>query len=408
MMPKRHTTLPALVWQMLLMGLLGLSGIIFVPLLMRTADVQLMANVLVAQVCVYYLLLLVQFGSVISGPAAMARAADAAGKAQVWHQVLHSKWLLAMPVTLLFGWTFVSFAWGQWYLLWSALLVVAFAVNSNWFLQAHQNFASGTAFAALGVGLSVCMLWMLPPDGVWLVLILAMPQVSLGFGTWLVARRVCTGLKHTKPSWQGALGLLLKDAPLVASQLLLLAATTLGTVVVGSLAESQTTAAYAATEKLFNLGATVMVGLYMVLYPRFADWFYQDRTVYWVKTKQLFLVSLIGGGLLAVLLHLAGAELMALYLPDSMASIVAPVLGPFAVWLGLCLSQHVLTSYLVLAERQRLVLWANAWVMAVTVGVGFAFAQSSPIDWVYGMLAGQAVALAWLYRLYARDQVLRS
>ena len=408
MMPKRRTMIHALVWQMLLMGLLGLSGIIFVPLLLLTADAQLMANVLVAQVSVYYLVLLVQFGFVISGPAAMASAADAAGKAQVWLKAMHSKWLLAMPVAVIFGLTFVSFSWGQWHLLWFVLLVVAFAVNSNWYLQAQQNFVSGTAFAAFGVGLSVYMFWMFPSDGTWLVLILVMPQVSLGFGTWWVARKACLGLMHTQPSLQGALGLLRKDAPLVASHLLLLAATTLGTVVVGALADPLTTAAYAATEKLFNLGATVMVGFYMALYPRFADYFYSDRTVFWVKTKQLFLALMGGGVLLAVLLHLAGTELMALYLPQSMASIVVPALQPFAVWLGLCLSQHVLISYLVLAERQRLVLWANAWVLAVTVAVGFAFAQSSPIDWVYGMVAGQAAALAWLYRLYVQDQVLRA
>ncbi len=408
MMPKRHTTLPALVWQMFLMGLLGLSGIIFVPLLLRSADAQLMANVLVAQVSVYYLVLLVQFGFVISGPAAVARAADTAGKAQVWQKAMHSKWLLAMPVAVIFGLAFVSFAWGQWHLLWFVLLVVAFAVNSNWFLQAQQNFVSGTAFAAFGVGLSACMLWMLPSDGAWLVLILVMPQVSLGFGTWWVARKACLGLAHTQPSWRGDLDLLRKDAPLVASQLLLLAATTLGTVVVGALAEPQTTAAYAATEKLFNLGATVMVGLYMALYPRFADWFYSDRSVYWAKTKQLLGASLCCGGLLAVLLHVAGAELMALYLPEPLASIVVSALPALAIWLGLCLSQHVLTSYLVLAERHRLVLLANACVLAVTVAVGSAFAQSNPINWVYGMVAGQVVAFVCLYRLYAHDQVLRS
>ena len=407
-MPNLPNALTAMAWQMLFMGLLGLSGVIFVPLLLHSADAQLMANVLVAQVSVYYLVLLVQFGFVISGPAAVARAADPASKAQVWQKAMHSKWLLAMPVAVIFGLAFVSFAWGQWHLLWFVLLLVAFAVNSNWFLHAQQNFVSGTTFAVFGVGLSACILWVLPPDGVWLVLILVMPQVSLGFGTWWAARKACLGLPHTQPSWQDGLGLLRKDVPLVASQLLMLAATTLGTVVVGALAESQMTAAYAATEELFNLGATVLVGLYMALYPRFADWLYSDRTLYWVKTKQLLQVSLGGGGLLAVLLHVAGLELMALYLPEALASIVVSALPAFALWLGLCLSQHVLTTYLVLAQRSRLVLWANAWVLAVTVAAGLSFAQTSPIDWVYGMVTGQAMALAWLCRLYAQDEVLTS
>jgi O-antigen/teichoic acid export membrane protein len=397
-----------MVWQMLLMGLLGLSGIIFVPLLLRSAEAQLMANVLVAQVSVYYLVLLVQFGAIISGPAAVAKVSGATGKAQVWQNAMSTKLLLALPVALLFGFVFVTSSWGQWYLLWFALLLVAFSVNSNWFLQSQQNFAVGAAFAALGVGISVCMLWVFPPDGEWLVLILVMPQVCLGCGTWWVARRACLGVSLTQPSWQESFGLLRKDVPLVASQLLLLASTTLGTVVMGMLADVQTTAAYAATEKLFNLGATVLVGIYMALYPQFADLFYSDRSVYWAKTKQLLLASLGGGLLLAVSLQLAGGELMALYLPEYLASIVIPALKPFAMWLGLCLSQHVLTSYLVLAERQGLVLWANALVLVVTVIVGYVFAQSCPIDWVYGMVVGQSVALVWLYKLYRKDRVLQS
>lgn len=71
-----------LLFALMLMGLLYLSGIIFVPVLLRTADAQLMATVLVAQVYVYYLVLLVQFGFSWSGPAALARAAHAAGVAQ--------------------------------------------------------------------------------------------------------------------------------------------------------------------------------------------------------------------------------------------------------------------------------------------------------------------------------------
>jgi hypothetical protein len=95
--------------------------------------------------------------------------------------------------------------------------------------------------------------------------------------------------------WRDSLGLLRQDAPLVASQLLLLASTTLGTVVVGQLANADTTAAYAATEKLFNLGATVLVGLYMALYPRLASLFYADRGVYWQKIKLILLVCVAGG-----------------------------------------------------------------------------------------------------------------
>jgi O-antigen/teichoic acid export membrane protein len=405
-MPKLHFTLPALVWQMLLMGLLGLSGIIFVPVLLRTADAQLMATVLVAQVYVYFLVLLVQFGFGWSGPAALARAAYPAGVATVWHNSVKAKLLLlAGPVALLFGLGYSCMAWGQWYLLWFVLLLVAFAMNSNWLLQAQHNFAAGVGFTGLGVALSALMLCAHEFDGAWVVLILVMPQVCLGVGSWWVARQACAGVEVVDADWRSSLGVLRKDAPLVASQLLLLASTTLGTVVVGWLADAQTTAAYAATEKLFNLGATVVVGLYMALYPRFAAWFYSDRTVYWKKTKQLLLAALLASVGLAVILNAVGPLLMSVYLPEYLAQKVVPVLLPFALWLGMCISQHVLTSYLVLAERNRKVLWVNACVLLVTVLVSYVFALNDPVTWVYGMVAGQVLALVLLLQLYRKDRV---
>jgi O-antigen/teichoic acid export membrane protein len=202
------------------------------------------------------------------------------------------------------------------------------------------------------------------------------------------------------------LGLLRKDAPLVASQLLLLASSTLGTVVVGQLADAGTTAAYAATEKLFNLGATVFVGLYMALYPRLASLFYTDRGVYWQKIKLILLVCLAGGLGLAALLAFVGPVLIGLYLPAHMAMLVVPVLSPFALWLGLCISQHVLISCLVLSEQHQMVLWANGWVLVLTLLVGYAFALNTPVAWVYGMLAGQLLALVWLMLLYRKDRAV--
>lgn len=404
-MPKLHLTLPALVWQMLLMGLLGLSGIIFVPVLLRLADAQLMATVLVAQVYVSYLVLLVQFGFGWSGPAALARAGHAAGVAQVWHSSVKAKLLLlAGPVALLFGVGYASLASGQWYLLSFVLLLGAFAMNSNWFLQAQHNFAAGVGFTGLGVGMSALMLCSHEFDGVWVVLVLVMPQVCLGVGSWWVARQACAGVEVADADWRSSLGVLRKDVSLVASQLLLLASTTLGTVVVGGLADAHTTAAYAATEKLFNLGATLVVGLYMALYPRFAAWFYSDRPVYWEKTKQLLLAALLTGVGLVVMLNAVGPLLMAVYLPEHLAQKVVPVLLPFALWLGMCISQHVLTSYLVLAERNHRVLWVNACVLAVTVLVGYAFALNNPVAWVYGMVAGQVLALMLLLQLYCKDR----
>lgn len=416
-MPKLQHKLPAWVWQMLLMSLLGLSGIIFVPVLLRLSDAQLLATVLVAQVYVYYLVVLVQFGFAWSGPAAVAKSANVSGVAKVWRDSISAKlFLLLIPVGFMFGVGLISLAWGQWFLLCFVLLLAAFAVNSNWFLQAQHNFAAGVSFAALGVFLSALILWALVDgwnktdapfaNGAWVVLLLVLPQVCLGVGSWWLARQACAGTEVSDAHWRGSLGLLRKDAPLVASQLLLLASTTLGTVVVGQLADADTTAAYAATEKLFNLAATVLVGLYMALYPRLARFFYSDRGVYWKKLKQLLLVCMAGGLGLAALLVFVGPVLIGLYLPAHMALLVAPVLSPFALWLGLCMSQHVLTTCLVLAEQHQMVLWANGWVLAVTLLVGCAFASNTPVDWVYGMLAGQLLALVWLLRLYRKDRAV--
>jgi O-antigen/teichoic acid export membrane protein len=417
-MPKLQYNLPVWVWQMLLMGLLGLSGIIFVPVLLRWTDPQLMATVLVAQVYVYYLVVLVQFGFAWSGPAALARAADDLEVAQVWRRSVRAKFLLMfVPVGLLFGVGFVGLAWGQWYLLGFVLLLVAFAANSNWLLQAQHHFAAGVGFAALGVALSALVLEVFADtfanQGVWVVLVLVLPQVCLGVGSWWLAYRAnkaheacACGSASVGSNWQASLDVLRQDAPLVASQLLLLASTTLGTVVVGHLADANTTAAYAATEKLFNLAATVVVGLYMALYPRLAAMFYADRGLYWLKIKRLLLVCVCGGLGLAVLFAIAGPMLMGLYLPTQMVQLVNPVLLPFALWLGLCISQHVLTSYLVLAERHTMVLWVNGCVLAVTLLVGYALALHHPVAWVYGMLAGQVVALVLLLALYRKERAL--
>ena len=407
---------PAWVWQSLLMGLLGLSGILFVPILLRCASPQLMASVMVAQVYVYYLVVVVQYGFAFSGAAAVARAAqavDLSSTAQVWRSSVRGKLLLLTgPVAAVFSMGYMCIAWGQYYVWVFALLLVAYALNSNWWLQAHQRFAPAVGFALLGVLASALVVYGLvgcyvpvaaTVQGAWLVLVLVLPQVCVGVGTWWVARRACARLRpavndESKLSW------LLSDAPLVASQLLLLASTTLGTLVVGGVADANTTAAYAATEKLFNLAATALVGLYMALYPRIAALFYADRAQYWRATQRLMLACVCGCLGFGALLAWLGPVLLGWYLPAHMVALVAPALGPIGLWLGLCISQHVLTSYLVLAERKRLVLWANVCVLLATVVVGYVCAHSTPVAWVYGMVAGQVLALAWLLCVCRQDR----
>ncbi len=415
-MPKLHHAIPVWVWQMLLMGLLGLSGIIFVPVLLRWADPQLMAAVLVAQVYVYYLVVLLQYGFALSGPAAVARAANAASAAQVWRSSVRGKLLLlAGPVAVVFGVGYVCMAWGQWYVWVFAALLGAYALNSNWWLQAQLRFATAVGFAALGVMSSAGVVYALvggyvgdatSSQGAWLVLALVLPQVCVGVGTWWVARLSANNATKQPACSADNISWLRTDAPLVASQLLLLASTTLGTVVVGGLADATTTAAYAATEKLFNLAATVLVGLYMALYPRLAGLFYSNRVLYWRTTQQLLLVCVCGGLVLAAVLALVGPVLLGWYLPTHMVALVAPVLWPLGLWLGLCVSQHTLTSYLVLAERKHMVLWANACVLLATVVVGYACALSTPVAWVNGMVAGQVLALVWLLSMCRQEKAI--
>jgi O-antigen/teichoic acid export membrane protein len=401
---------------MLLMGLLGLSGIIFVPVLLRWADPQLMATVLVAQVYVYYLVVLVQYGFAFSGPAAVARAANAASVTQVWRSSVRGKLLLLVgPVAVVFGVGYVCMVWGQWYVWVFAALLGAHALNSNWWLQAQQRFAAAVGFAALGVMASAGAVYALvggyvgsaaTSQGAWLVLVLVLPQVCVGVGTWWVAHVYANHVAKLPISRVASLSWLRADAPLVASQLLLLASTTLGTVVVGGLADAATTAAYAAIEKLFNLAATVLVGLYMALYPSVAGLFYSNRGLYWRTTQQLLLVCVCGGLVLAAVLALVGPVLLGWYLPAHMVALVAPVLWPLGLWLGLCISQHVLTSHFVLAERKHMVLWANACVLLATVVVGYACARSAPVAWVFGMVAGQMLALVWLLRMCRQDKAM--
>jgi O-antigen/teichoic acid export membrane protein len=415
-MPKRHTTLPVLVWQMLLMGLLGLSGIVFVPVLLRWSEPQLMATVLVAQVYAYYLVVLVQYGFALSGPAAVAKAADAADVAQVWRSSVRGKLLLlAGPVAVVFGVGYVCMAWGQWYVWVFVVLLGAYALNSNWWLQAQQRFALAVGFAAMGVMASAGVVYALvggyvgsaaTTQGAWLVLVLVLPQVCVGLGTWWVASVDANHVAKLSTSSAANISWLRTNAPLVASQLLLLASTTLGTVVVGGLADAPTTAAYAATEKLFNLAATVLVGLYMALYPKLAGLFYTNRGVYWRTTQRLLLVCVCGGLLLAAVLAHFGPVLLGWYLPAQMVMLVAPVLWLLGLWLGLCVSQHVLTSHLVLAERKHMVLWANGCILLATVVVGYACALTTPVAWVYGMVAGQVLALVWLLRMRCQDRAM--
>jgi O-antigen/teichoic acid export membrane protein len=183
-----------------------------------------------------------------------------------------------------------------------------------------------------------------------------------------------------------------------------LVSATLGTVVVSGLSDVVTTNAYAAMERLFNLAASVIVALYMAAYPRLAASFYESRRRYWVQVWQyLRLGGLLGLAVMGVF-FLFGEVLLRLYISAPLAAKVMPVMWAFAAWLGLYLTQHVLSGYFVFAQRNGLVLAVNAAVLLVTACVGYPLATLDPVLWVFGMLAGQALAVVWLWCLYHRDK----
>lgn len=406
------------IWQTVLMGLLGLSGVVFMPLMLRYVDAGIMASVFVAQVYVYYLLLLVQFGFNWSCPAAVARAAGPSEEASIWRTSNRIR------LSLLIGPTAIIFVIGFWalglegfYLFGFWLLISATAVNSNWLLQARLDFFSGVAFAFLGVVASAILSFlMLNGDNVlsnsWLtglcvICVLTFPPAFLGVGSWWLSRKICREFESIplrKRVWHSDLKQLSENLPLVATQLLQLISATLGTVVVGALSDVLTTNAYAAMERLFNLSASVIVALYMSAYPRLAASFYQNRLQYWrLVWQQLRLGGALGLAVMTAFIFF-GETLLSLYVSEPLALKVTSVMCTFAAWLGLYLTQHVLSGYFVFAQRNRMVLVVNLLVLLVTVGVGYPLATKDPVLWVYGMLAGQVFAAVWLFGLYHQDK----
>lgn len=390
------------------MGLLGFSGVLFVPLLLRLVPAGTMAEILVGQVAVYYLVLLVQYGFQWSGPALLARVNSASVQIAFWRRTIQTKFVLLLTglVSL-----FAATVWqSSMYLVVFAGLLIAFALNSNWFLQARRDFKTGVLAAFIGVllaGLLILGMWFIrvePRVMCWLaILVLILPQLLLGFGSWFVVRREAAEFPLRDADISIKLpqvaSLLRDDFPVVLSQTLLLGSTTLGTVVVGWLADAPTTAAYAATEKLFNLGATVIVGLYMALYPRLAERFYKNPVGYVRALWHFFVLIVVFGFAGLAMVGLWGEAFLGFYLGQDLAELVAPILFPFSLWLMLCISQHMVTGHLVFADRRNAVLWVNLLILLVTGSVGIFAAQMTPIDWVYGMVAGQLVAFGLLVML---------
>jgi hypothetical protein len=368
---------------------------------------------MVAQVYIYYLSLITQFGFAWSGPAAMAKTSSETASLQIWRASIYSKLvLLTGPVACIFALAYYLIGDEQSYLLSFAMLLLAYALQSNWYLQAKGDFANGVGLVLTGIIGSMVLLFallktdLIDPDfnAYSVVLILTLPQVVLGIGScWRVKKSVAIP-NLTYISLSEITAPIIKDSPLVLGQLLVLAATTLGTPAVASLANAEITTAYAATEKLFNLGATALVGLYMAYYPTLAKSFHSDIRQYWSQIRKLLKFLLLCGALLLLALRTIGQDLLSIYLSATLAAPIQPVLVAFGIWLILCLSQHVLTGYLVFAQRNLSVLLINSLVLIVTCISGYGFAELNPLFWVYGMIAGQSIPIMVLIYLYWLDK----
>ena len=410
---RRLRSLPKGVYAIGQLGLLGLPGVLFVPLLLRWVDVSVVAMLLVAQVYVYYLVMLQQFGFNLTGPARLGFTGDAGDTAdrRIFSSTLRFKSALFLLNTLAWAGIVYTVFDGASALLVFLLLLLSYVLNSNWYLQSRHDFYTGAFSAGLGVaiGLAVLvMIWQSKRHGVelngvlgWAVLAMIAPQVMVGVGSWWRAIRLVAHSEKS-PAWPAS-EIWTQGWPLMIAQLLLLATTTLGTVVVGHVADSDVTAAYAATEKMFNLAATVMVALFAITYPGLARLRNHDVSAYWRKFFRVNLKLAVLGWLATGVLSAFGPWLFGIYLGDALAALVVPVLVPFGLWLSLVPFQNALQCHLTIINRTRLTIGLAILMLAILLGLGLWLVQIEPVYWVYGMLLGQLPAVFALGYLWARE-----
>lgn len=398
------------------LGLLGLPSVLFIPLLLRWVDVDVVATLLVAQVYVYYLVMLQQFGFNLTGPARLGMLSGTSNTADrgILASTLRFKSALLVINTLAWGGIVYTVFDGASALFVFLLLLLSYVLNSNWYLQSRHDFYTGAFSAGLGVagGFAVLMvIWQSKRHGVelngvlgWAVLAMIAPQVMVGVGSWWRAHRLaapCTSVSAWPVSEIWAQGW-----PLMLSQLLLLATTTLGTVFVGHVANSDVTAAYAATEKMFNLAATVVVALFAVHYPQLAVTFRKDVPTYW-RDMWRANVRIAGIGLVALLLMAVGGEqLLGIYLGQPLAGLVTPVLLPMAVWLTLVPFQNALQCHLAIAGKTTRSISVACLMLLAELIIGGSLMTLDPLYWVYGMVAAQLPAVLLLIKLYRSDMRL--
>lgn len=395
----------SLIWQAMLLGLWGVPTLIFLPFLLRSADHEMMANILVAQVYATYLALFVQFGFPWSGPAAVAKAESDVEAYGFWHQSIRLK--IGAFALAGGGLALAICIWHEYYVLAYCLALLGQALNSNWFLQAKGNYWVGVLFSFIGVcigGLLVAgqrvQIFDSGVTGFGIVAALMMPQIVVGIGTYWASKRMVPERYVENPGFKLSLDFLKSDVFFVASQLLVVVSSSLGTIAVGYYGDTSLTAAYASTEKLFNLVANGLIGLFMGVYPKLARSFYLDKDRY-VRNVRLVLfgTTAVSGSILLIIL-LSGQYWFGLYLGQKLANLIQPALIPLAIWLMICIAQQLLTAHLVLTERRPLVLWVQSGVLLTTALLGLWAMTFNPLYWVYGMIGGQVFAIIILARLY--------
>lgn len=407
---QRLRSLPKSVYAIGQLGLLGLPSVLFIPLLLRWVDVDVVATLLVAQVYVYYLVILQQFGFNLTGPARLGTAGDTADRG-ILGSALRFKSGLLLVNTLAWGAIVYTVFDGMPALLVFLALLLSYVLNANWYLQSRHDFYTGACSAAFGVagGLAVLVvIWQSKRHGYelngvlgWAVLAMIAPQMMVGIGSFWRSLRVAAA--SVEAAVWPAREIWAQGWPLMIAQLLLLATTTLGTVVVGHTADSDVTAAYAATEKIFNLAATVMVALFAIAYPGLARLRNHDVSAYWRRFFRVNIKLAVLGFLAAGVLSVAGSWLFGIYLGDALAALIVPVLVPFALWLSLVPFQNALQCHLTIINQTRLTIGLAISMLALEIGLGFLLLQIEPIYWVYGMLLAQLPAVLALGYLWARE-----
>lgn len=410
---QRLRSLPKSLYAIGQLGLLGLPSVLFIPLLLRWVDVDVVATLLVAQVYVYYLVMLQQFGFNLTGPARLGLAGDAADRT-ILGSTLRFKSLLLLVNTLAWGAIVYTVFDGAVALLVFLALLLSYVLNANWYLQSRHDFYTGAVSAGMGVagGFAVLvMIWQSKRHGIelngvlgWAVLAMIAPQMMVGIGSFLRALRLAPpgsegAVWPTSEIWQ-------QGWPLMIAQLLLLATTTLGTVVVGHVADSDITAAYAATEKIFNLAATVVVALFAVHYPQLAVRFRNDLPTYWRQMWRANVRIAAIGFVALLLIGVGGERLFGIYLGQDLAALISPVLVPLTVWLMLVPFQNALQCHFAIAGKTSRSIGVACLMLFVELVVGVSLMTIDPLYWVYGMVAAQLPAVLLLIKLYRSDMCL--